>query len=170
MLNHIDLRPILVNPKAAEILFLARGQLNRAFRSHGLIPPDPMALSDAENIDPMELDDPAAQGIDHAMAKFQGDFVAWAECDARQAGPAGAGYPLRQAHEALEGPQDGANPAAVAVRAACDFLSGCFHPDLACPEGTDPEYESLTAVALPDHRRNADGDDANGILSDLARV
>ena len=39
MLNYIDLRPILVNPAAAEILFLARGQLNRAFRSHGLVPP-----------------------------------------------------------------------------------------------------------------------------------
>lgn len=141
MLDHIDLRPILAHPAAAEILFLARGQLNRAFRSHSLIPPDPLALSNAENIDPMELDDPAAQGIDHAMAKFQGDFMTWASAMPAKLVPPVLDI-LRQAHEALEGPQDGANAAAVAVRAACDFLSGCFHPDLACAEGTQLRMRS----------------------------
>src|SRR5476651_2137512 len=39
--DHIDLSPLMTDPDAAEILMLARGQLNRAFRTHGLIPPDP---------------------------------------------------------------------------------------------------------------------------------
>jgi hypothetical protein len=145
MLNHIDLRPILANPAAAEILLLARGQLNRAFRSHGLVPPDPLAPSDAEGIEPMELDDPAAQGIDHAMAKFRENFIAWAGAMPaklvppvldilRQAHEALAHEAL--AHEALDGPQDAANAAAVAVQAAHDFLSGCLHPDLGCSDAT----------------------------------
>jgi hypothetical protein len=136
MLSHIDLRPILVNPAAAEILFLARGQLNRAFRSHGLVPPDPLARSDGESVDPMELDDPAAQGIDHAMAKFQEDFIAWAGAMPAKLVPPVLDI-LRHAQEALDGPQDASNAAAVAVRAAYDFLSRCLQPHLGCSNGTN---------------------------------
>ena len=135
MRNHLDLRPILVNPAAAEILLLARGQLNRAFRSHGLVPPDPLVPSDAEGIDPMELDDPAAQGIDHAMAQFQEDFIAWAGAMPAKLGPPVLDI-LRQAHEALNRPRNATNAAAVAVREAYDFLSGCLHPDLGCSDAT----------------------------------
>jgi hypothetical protein len=133
MRNHLDLRPILVNPAAAEILLLARGQLNRAFRSHGLVPPDPLVPSDAEGIDPMELDDPAAQGIDHAMAKFHEDFIAWAGAMPAKLAPPVLDI-LRQAHEALNGPRNATNAAAVAVREAYDFLSGCLHPDSSCSD------------------------------------
>jgi hypothetical protein len=128
MLNQIDLRPILANPEAAEILLLARGQLNRAFRRHGLVPPDPMVLRDAERIDPMELDDPGARGIDHAMAKFQEDFVAWAAAMPAKLVPPVLDI-LRKAHEALDEPQDAPNAAAVALQAAYDFLSGCLLPE-----------------------------------------
>jgi hypothetical protein len=135
MLHHIDLRPILVNPAAAEILFLARGQLNRAFRSHGLVPPDPLALSYAASIDPAELDDPAAGGIEHAMAKFQDDFIAWAGAMPVKLVPPVLDI-LRQAHQALGGPQDDSNAAGTALRTAYDFLSGCLPPDLDCSEAT----------------------------------
>jgi hypothetical protein len=135
MLNDIDLRPILVHPKAAEILLLARGQLNRAFRSHGLVPPDPMVLSDAEGIDPTELDDPAAQGIDHAMAKFQEDFIAWAGAMPAKLVPPVLDI-LRKAHAALDGSQDAANAAAAALQVAFDFLSGCLPPDCGHPDAS----------------------------------
>jgi hypothetical protein len=135
MLDHIDLRPILVNPAAAEILLLARGQLNRAFRSHGLVPPDPLVPSDAEGIDPMELDDPAAPGIDHAMAKFGEDFIAWAGAMPAKLAPPVLDI-LRQAHKALDTPQNATNAASVAVREAYDFLSGCLHPDLSRSDAT----------------------------------
>jgi hypothetical protein len=128
MLNYIDLRPILVHPQAAEILLLARGQLNRAFRSHGLIPPDPMVPSYAGSIDPTELDDPAAHGIDHAMAKFQNDFVAWAGAMPVKLAPPVLDI-LRKAQEALDESQDAANVAAIALRRAFDFLSGCLPSD-----------------------------------------
>jgi hypothetical protein len=135
MLDDIDLRPILANPEAAEILLLARGQLNRAFRSHGLVPPDPMVLGDAASTDPMELDDPAAQGIDHAMAKFQENFVAWAGAMPAKLVPPVLDI-LRKAHEALDGPSDPANAAAAALQAAYDFLSGCLPPDCGQPDAT----------------------------------
>jgi hypothetical protein len=136
MLNHIDLRPILANPEAAEILLLARGQLNRAFRSHGLVSPDPMVLGDAASTDPMELDDPAAQGLDHAMAKFQENFVAWAGAMPVKLVPPVLDI-LRKAHEALDGPQDPANATAAALQAAYDFLSGCLPRTAANPTQPD---------------------------------
>src|ERR1700733_1289602 len=110
MRHHIDLRPILINPAAAEILFLARGQLNRAFRRHGLVPPDPLTLSFSASVDPMELDDPAAQGIDHAMAKFHEDFIAWAGAMPVKLGPPVLDI-LRQAHQALSQSQDAVSEA-----------------------------------------------------------
>jgi hypothetical protein len=135
MPHHIDLRPILVNPAAAEILFLARGQLNRAFRSHGLVPPDPLALSYAASIDPAELDDPAALGIDQAMAKFQDDFIAWAAAMPMKLVPPVLDI-LRQAHQALGDPQDDPSTAGTALRAAYDFLSGCLPPAPDCSDVT----------------------------------
>lgn len=128
MLHHVDLRPILADPAAAEILLLARGQLNRAFRTHGLIPPDPLSLSEAEAVDPAELDDPAAQGIDLAMAKFQDSFLAWAGAMPVKLVPPVLDI-LQQAQRALAQPQGDDSAACVAVRRAYEFLQGCVQPD-----------------------------------------
>lgn len=123
--NPIDLRPLLADPPAAQIVLLARGQLNRAFRRHGLVPPDALALDDSTEA--MALDDPAAQGIDAAMARYGEDFLAWAG-----AMPAKLVPPLldmlRQAQERLHSQNDHNGPA-TALRAASDFLSACLQPD-----------------------------------------
>jgi hypothetical protein len=82
--EHIDLRPLLAHPDAAEMLMLARGQLNRAFRTHGLLPPD--SLFSSESVAPAqlstgdlaELDDPVASGVAHATARFGELFASWA--------------------------------------------------------------------------------------------
>lgn len=125
MINQIDLRPILVDPAAAEILLLARGQLNRAFRRHGLVPPDPLVLSGFASGDPMELDDPAAQGIEHAMARFQEDFTTWATAMPVKLVPPVMDI-LRNAHQTLIDQQNDSSPAGVALEKACAFLSGCL--------------------------------------------
>jgi hypothetical protein len=84
-----------------------------------------MVVSDAESIDQAELDDPAGQGIDHAMAKFHEDFVAWASAMPAKLVPPVLDI-LRKAHATLDGSRDAANAAAVALQAAFDFLSGCL--------------------------------------------
>ena len=66
-----------------------------------------LALSDAESIDPIELDDPSAQGIDHAMAKFGEDFIAWAGAMPAKLVPPVLDI-LRHTHAALDGPEDAA--------------------------------------------------------------
>jgi hypothetical protein len=128
MPHQIDLRPILANPAAAEMLLLARGQLNRAFRTHGLVPPDPLVLSDASGIDAADSDDPAARGIESAMAEFQEDFILWASFMPAKLVPPVLDI-LRQAHEALVQPHDDADAAGIAVRKAYEFLLGCLQPD-----------------------------------------
>jgi hypothetical protein len=120
--NHVDLRPLLTDPAAAETLLLARGQLNRAYRMHGLAPPDPLPLGDP-GFDPMELDDPAALGLERAMERFRDTFIIWA-----------GGMPLtlvgpvmdilRLTHQAL-GQQNDTNCAGIiAVLKAYEFLLG----------------------------------------------
>lgn len=59
------------------MLHLARGQLNRAYRQHGLVAPNPLPTRDWFGADPAELDDPAAMGIERARAKFKDAFSAW---------------------------------------------------------------------------------------------
>lgn len=95
MQDRIDLRPLLAHRAATEMLLLARGQLNQAFRTHGLLPPDPLrarnlsyALSRA---DAAELDAPADCGIEHARARFGEAFDIWAE-----------EMPLKLAHPVLD--------------------------------------------------------------------
>ena len=73
----IDLRPLLSHDGAAQMLMLARGQLNRAFRAHGLISPDPMLAAGSFRIDHAEMDDPAAKGFAHARERHGDAFVAW---------------------------------------------------------------------------------------------
>jgi hypothetical protein len=75
--DQIDLRPLMADPHAAEMLMLARGQLNRAFRSHGLLPPDPMQPPRSGAGEVAELDDPAAQGLASAAARFGSAFADW---------------------------------------------------------------------------------------------
>jgi hypothetical protein len=128
MSQYIDLRPILADPALAEVLLLARGQLNRAFRQHGLVPPDSLVPSTSSDVDVAELDDPAGLGIEAAMAKFQDDFLVWAG-----AMPAKLGAPvldiLRQALGALSPSQDDPSGSRAALTRAYEFLSGCIHPE-----------------------------------------
>ena len=120
--DHIDLRPLLADPQAAEILLLARGQLNRAFRTHGLVPPDPLTLDDAIGTGSTELDDPTAQGIEHAMAHFEEAFLTWAERMPRDLAAPVLGI-LWETHQALCEQQDHPNGTGAAVRKAYEFLS-----------------------------------------------
>jgi hypothetical protein len=123
MTDRIDLNPLMVHGEAAEMVLLARGQLNRAFRKHGLSPPDTLPLSDAFGIDQIELDDPAASGIAKARPRFGEVFDVWAsEMPAELVNPV-LGI-LRQALEALTAGPDNAN-AVGAVSKAYDLLLEC---------------------------------------------
>jgi hypothetical protein len=128
MKRYIDLRKILADPAATEILLLARGQLNRAFRQRGLVPPDSLIVSNSTSADTMELDDPAALGIEEALAKFQEDFLAWAGAMPAELGPPVLNI-LQQALEALSlSPENPDGPRA-ALTAAYEFLSEFSAPD-----------------------------------------
>jgi hypothetical protein len=130
----IDLSPLMIDPAAAEILMLARGQLNRAFRTHGLTPPDPLPLGDSSDIDPKELDDPAALGIDNAMARFEESFLTWSS---RM--PLALARPvlniLRQTCQALGHQRDDTEGPGVAALKAHDFLLGRQEWDEGMPNG-----------------------------------
>ena len=120
MQNRINLRPLLAHRAATEMLLLARGQLNQAFRAHGLTPQDPMRLLDLSCTDAAELDAPAARGIEPARARFGAAFDVWAEEMPRQ-----LAHPvldiLWQALQALK-QQNGASEASAAVLKAHEFL------------------------------------------------
>ncbi len=79
MQDKVDLRPLFQQGTPAEILLLARGQLNRAFREHGLQPPDRLVPLDLDGLTDQELDDPAAAGIEAATARFGSAFREWAD-------------------------------------------------------------------------------------------
>ena len=124
MQDRIDLRPLLAHRAAAEMLLLARGQLNRAFRTHGLMSPDPLRTCDPSHTDVAELDAPAAQGIEHARARFGEVFDIWAE-----------EMPLQLAHPVLDilwrtlqalkqQKENEASEAGAAVLKAHEFLLG----------------------------------------------
>jgi hypothetical protein len=133
--DHIDLSPLMTDPDAAEILMLARGQLNRAFRTHGLIPPDPLRLDDSSDVDQKELDDPAALGIDEAMARFEESFLTWSS---RM--PLALARPvldiLRQTYQALGHQQDDTKGPGVAALKAHAFLLERQDWDGGVPNGT----------------------------------
>ena len=118
--RRIDLRPLLAHPDAAEMLMLARGQLNRAFRGHGLFVPDAMAIGRVSAVDPAELDDPAANGSVLAIRKFGAAFITWAaEMPPELVGPVLA--ILAQTAAEL-GPKPEHAAAQAAVSRACRFL------------------------------------------------
>ena len=102
------------------MLLLARGQLNQAFRKHGLMSPDPLHARNLSCTDVAELDAPAARGIEHARAQFGEAFDIWAEEMPRQ-----FAHPvldiLWQTFQALE-QQNGASEASAAVLKAYEFL------------------------------------------------
>lgn len=120
MQNRIDLCPLLAHRAATEMLLLARGQLNQAFRTHGLMSPDPLRVRNLSCTDAAELDAPAARGIEHARARFGEAFDIWAEEMPRQ-----LAHPvldiLWQALQALK-QQNGASEAGAAVLKAHEFL------------------------------------------------
>ena len=121
MQDRIDLRPLLAHRAAAEMLLLARGQLNQAFRTHGLMSPDPLCAQDPSHTDVAELDAPATRGIEHARARFGEAFDIWAE-----EMPLKLARPvldiLRQTLQALKWQQNGASEASAAVLRAHEFL------------------------------------------------
>ena len=127
MPDPVDLRPLLAHSDAAEMLLLARGQLNRAFRTHGLVSPDPLPACDPSRIDPAELDDPAAKGIEHAKARYGAAFIAWTERMPRKLAHPVLGI-LQQTHQALGQRQDDRSRASAAVLKAHEFLLGCSQP------------------------------------------
>jgi hypothetical protein len=67
----------MTDPAAASVLMLARGQLNKAARAHGLSAPHPMLTDGLCPIDPAESDDPAGLGIAQALARFENAFLLW---------------------------------------------------------------------------------------------
>lgn len=120
--GRIDLRPLLARPAAAGMLLSARGQLNHAFHKHGLTPPDPLPGSGPSPIDPLQLEDLAAKGVDHARRQHGEAFVTW-----MQAMPLTLAGPvldiLRQTLRALS-QQANAGGADAAVLEAYEFLLG----------------------------------------------
>ncbi len=123
----IDLSPLLRESEAAEMLLRARGQLNRAFRKHGLFSPDPLPLSDIVHVEAPESDDPAADGIATARARYKGAFDVWASQM-----PLTLAQPvleiLRQTHEALSVQHGDSATAQTAVMRAYDFLASRVRP------------------------------------------
>jgi hypothetical protein len=73
----IDLRALSDNRPATEMILLARGQLNRAFRSKGLLPPDPLPVEQIAEVDLVDLDDPAGRGIGRALETYPEAFNDW---------------------------------------------------------------------------------------------
>ena len=142
--DYIDLRPLLASPAAAEMLLLARGQLNRAFRKHGLAAPDPLLAAELAAFEPAELDDPAAGGLEHATGRFREAFVAWAT---RM--PAKLARPildiLRQTHEGLSRRPD----ASAAVLEAYAFLLEHSQPDQGEPSATEGRLAPCGRPASP---------------------
>lgn len=122
--DRIDLRPLLTNPAAMSMLLLARGQLNRSFRLHGLIPPDPLVVDGSQAVSAADLEDPVALGLDRARTKFGNAFAAWAESM-----PSNLARPvldvLLQTYQALAGQKGDGGGAVAAVRKAYEFLSEC---------------------------------------------
>jgi hypothetical protein len=133
--DHIDLSPLMTDPAAAEILLLARGQLNRAFRTHGLVPPDPLPLSESMDIDPKELDDPAALGIDEAMVRFEESFPAWSSRMPLTLAPPVLEI-LRQTFQVLGHEQNDIQGPRAAALKAYDFLLGRRNWDEAMADGS----------------------------------
>ena len=109
------------------MLLLARGQLNQAFRTHGLMSPDPLCTGDPSRTDIAELDAPAARGIEHARAQFGEAFDNWAaEMPLQLARP--VLQILQKTLQALKQQHGGASEAGVAALKACEFLSSRLPP------------------------------------------
>jgi hypothetical protein len=133
--DHIDLSPLMMDPAAAEILLLARGQLNRAFRTHGLVPPDPLPLGDATDVDPNELDDPAAMGIEEAMVRFEESFPVWSSRMPVTLAPPVLEI-LRQTFQVLGHQRNNIQGPGAAAMKAYDFLRGRRNWDEGMADGT----------------------------------
>ena len=73
----INLRALSSNRPATEMILLARGQLNCAFRSKGLFPPDPLSAEMIADVGLIDLDDPAGRGIGHALEIYPDAFKNW---------------------------------------------------------------------------------------------
>jgi len=121
MKKRVDLSPLLVDRDAMHMLLLARGELNRAFRSHGLFPPDPLPAAHLAVSNVAELDDPAAQDMREASAQFADLFDRWAAEMPLDLVPPVLKI-LQKAHEALCGQQQQSSAAARALLTAYKFL------------------------------------------------
>ena len=94
---------------------------NQAFHTHGLISPDPLCAQDLSHTDVVELDAPAAHGIEHARARFGEAFDIWAEEMPLQLARPVLDI-LQQTLQALKWQQNGASEASAAVLKAREFL------------------------------------------------
>jgi hypothetical protein len=121
MKERVDLSPLLVDRDAMHMLLLARGELNRAFRSHGLFPPDPLPAAHLAVTDVAELDDPAAHGLREASARFADLFDRWAAEMPLDLVPPVLKI-LQKTHETLRLQQQEPSAAARALLAAYEFL------------------------------------------------
>jgi len=121
VVERVDLRPLLVDRDAAQMLQLARGQLNAAFRKHGLFPPDPLPVGEHASLDLDDLDDPAAKGPAYADAHYPDAFAVWsAEMPQSLVAPV-LGI-LKQTLAALQGREPVEAIAIAAVLRAQDYL------------------------------------------------
>ena len=121
--EHIDLRPLLGRPAAAGILLSARGQLNLAFRQHGLLGRDRLPEGPAGGGAGFQppYPGPGWNAASDARQRHGEAFVAWAE-----AMPSQLAAPvldiLRRTHLALSQHPGDAGGADAAVLEAYDFL------------------------------------------------
>ncbi len=131
MPDRIDLRPLHRKMEAAEIMLLARGQLNRAFRRHGLPPPDRLVPGERGTIATEDdLDDPARLGIEQAAARFGAAFWDWAyDLPIAVARPILA--ILEQTWRRETAAPESGGPAGPAIQAAYEFLRARLGDDAA---------------------------------------
>jgi hypothetical protein len=121
VVERVDLRPLLADRDAAQMLQLARGQLNAAFRKHGLFPPDPLPVGEHAPLDLDDLDDPAAKGPAYADANYPDAFAVWST-DMPQTLVAPVLGILKQALGALQDREPVDSSAIAAVLRAHDYL------------------------------------------------
>ncbi len=114
------------------MLLLARGQLNRAFRAHGLVPPDPLPVSALCRSDPVEVDDPAAKGLEYARARHGEAFTEWTKTMPMRLVPPVLDI-LRQTGAALGRQQHGSREAVAAVSKAYELLLDCSQANQKLP-------------------------------------
>jgi len=117
----VDLSALRGNPAALQVILLARGQLNLAFRSRGAFPPDPLPVTRMSGLSTDQVDDPAALGPVVASLRHRHAFERWsARMPAELVSPVLA--ILARTLGALKALPEGEAAARRPVEEACDYL------------------------------------------------